>query len=374
MTTERREATARETGVRARVAGVGSAVPGAFGQKELWDEFFARHYSNNRLARMIFRRAGVENRHCVIDHREEDASEWSTGARMKRFAAEAVPLGREAVEAALADAGLRPADVGQLVVASCTGYLGPGLDILLAAELGMPTDVARVHIGHMGCYAALPALTTGSDAVLARGRTAVVVCLELTSLHLQPVTGDVASDREQMVSHALFGDAAAAFVLVPDDDGAPVDGDPAPGGFEVVGFANETDSASQPLMSWDITDLGFKMGLAASVPRAVGTHVRGLVEGILGEHGLGVEDVGAWAVHPGGPEILDVVAEKLELSEEQMAPSRGVLRDFGNCSSATVMLILERILAAGLPPGSPVVAMAFGPGLTASAVLLRAKG
>jgi predicted naringenin-chalcone synthase len=89
--------------------------------------------------------------------------------------------------------------------------------------------------------------------------------------------------------------------------------------------------------------------------------------------GLGLGDVGAWVIHPGGPEILDVVADKLGLSEEEVGPSRSVLHDFGNCSSATVLLILDRILSEGrLEGGEPVVMLGFGPGLTAYAALLRA--
>ena len=48
--------------------------------------------------------------------------------------------------------------------------------------------VQRLFVGHMGCYAALPGLGAVADFVVARGRPAVLLCLELTSLHVQPPT------------------------------------------------------------------------------------------------------------------------------------------------------------------------------------------
>ena len=117
---------------------------------------------------------------------------------------DSLPLGKEAVAAALDDAGLDPADVGLFAVVSCTGYATPGLDIRIAGDLGMGPDVQRLVVGHMGCYAALPGLGAVADFVVSHDRPAAVLCLELTSLHVQPPS----DDRGQLVTHALFGDAA----------------------------------------------------------------------------------------------------------------------------------------------------------------------
>ena len=114
------------------------------------------------------------------------------------------------------------------------------------------------------------------------------------------------------------------------------------------------------------------MGLSPRVPAAVRPHVAPLVEGMLARHGLDRTAVRAWAIHPGGPAIVDVVGEELGLPAEALEESRATLRDVGNCSSATVLLVLERILAARtLGPGDAVVALAFGPGLTLCGALLR---
>jgi predicted naringenin-chalcone synthase len=116
------------------------------------------------------------------------------------------------------------------------------------------------------------------------------------------------------------------------------------------------------------------MVLSPEVPDILGKHVAGVVGELLDRNGVHLDDVGGWAVHPGGRRILEVVAEKLELTADAMAPSFGVLRDFGNCSSATVLLVVERLFADGsIADDAPVVAMAFGPGLTLYTALLRRR-
>src|SRR5664279_4516295 len=195
----------RRLRVTASITGMAHAVPAAASQQRLWDDYFREHYAGNRVAARVFAASGIETRHGVIDPTVESLCDTGTGARMQRFLAEAIPLGKEAVSAALADAGLDAADVGLFGVVSCTGYTTPGLDILLARDLGMTPEVQRLHIGHMGCYAALPGLGAVSDFVTARGRLAVMLCLELTTLHVQPPTESArsgpptAEDLQQMV-------------------------------------------------------------------------------------------------------------------------------------------------------------------------------
>jgi len=346
------------------VTGAAQAYPATCEQTQLWDGFFSQHYAGSRLAKRIFSSAGVHTRHGVVNPLDEDISAWGTGARMERYAAEAMPLGKEAVGAALDRAGLDPREVGLFAVASCTGYTTPGIDIMLARDLGMSPDVQRLMVGHMGCYAAIPGLGAASDFVAARSRPAVLLCLELTSLHVQAPTDDM----DQVVAHALFSDAAAAVVVQP---GAPAG--LAVVGLEVVDVVARTDASTADHMTWDVTDLGFRMGLSPRVPDVLGEHVLSVVESLLARHRLRPADIVGWAVHPGGPRILDVVAERLALPADALDASRATLRRHGNCSSATVLLVLEE-LARTRPaaPGGYVVAMAFGPGLTLYAALLRA--
>lgn len=337
------------------VAGIGVAHPPSVPQSELWEGFFAGHYAGvtRGLARRIFEHSGVDSRHGVINPLVEDPSRWPTGLRMQRYLTEALPLGKDAMSAALGHAGIAASDVGMLVVCSCTGYVTPGLDILLARDMGLPPQARRVFVGHMGCYAALPGLGVASDYVALNGRPAVLLCVELPSLHVQPAT----ADPQQVVAHALFSDAAAALVLVPGGAGQAV-----------VEVASLTDTTTADHMTWHVTDLGFRLGLSSQVPDVLARYVGPLVSGLLERHELTVPAIKGWAIHPGGPRILDVVGEQLSLDSASMAASRTGLAEHGNCSSPTVLLILERLLRDGV--GQPTMLMAFGPGLTLYAALL----
>lgn len=341
----------------ATIAGIGMAHPPSATQDELWRGFFANHYAGVApgLAKRIFANSGVHRRHGVVNPLVEDPSQWTTAQRMQRYLIEALPLGKDALTSALDRAGVAASDVGLLVVCSCTGYATPGLDILLARDLAMPTDLQRVLIGHMGCYAAIPGLGVAADYVALHRRPAVLLCVELPSLHVQPSE----RDAQQVVAHALFSDAAAAAVLVPDGSGP-----------RVARLIARTDPTTTDQMTWHITDLGFRMGLSPEVPDALARSVGPAIDELLAASGLGTEDVAAWAVHPGGPRILDVVAQRLGLPAAAMEPSTAVLARHGNCSSATVLLVLDDLLQR---PGGlrvPSVAMAFGPGLTLYAALL----
>ncbi|MEV6600545.1 type III polyketide synthase [Actinoplanes sp. NPDC051346] len=345
---------------QAVIAGLGVALPPSTVQDELWDGYFAQHYAaggRRGLAQRIFANSGVRTRQAAVSPLLEDVSDWSTERRMRRYQVEAVPLGKEAVGRALTDAGVAADDLGLFAVCSCTGYATPGLDILLARDMGMSPTLQRLFVGHMGCYAALPGLGAAADFVAARGRPALLLCTELTSLHLQPP--DSRADIQQIVSHALFSDAAAAVVLTPG----------AISGYAVSDVTAITDTTTAGHMTWDVTDLGFRMGLSAQVPQVLSVHVRALVEDLLRRNGLAVGDVDGWAVHPGGPKILDVVQERLGLTDDDLAASRGVLAAYGNCSSPTVLLVLEELRRRREPPGH-VVMLAFGPGLTLYGVLL----
>ena len=342
------------------ITGAASACPPSRTQEELWDGFFAQHFGQSRWARRVFMATGVRRRHSVVDPTQEDVSGWTTGRRMERYVDESVPLATDAVARALAAADRKPADIGLLAVVSCTGYATPGVDQLVAAKLGFAPSLQRLVIGHMGCYGAVPGLGAVADFVTARRQPAVLACVELASLHVQPPTADM----EQVVAHALFSDAVSAVVMEPAAQGQA-------GGLALVDVAACTVADAASLMTWSVTDNGFRMTLDRHVPDVLAAYVGPAVDDLLARNQLGRGDVAAWAVHPGGPRILDVVADRLGLADDDLAASRHVLAEHGNCSSATLLLVLAELRRRALPSGAPVVAMAFGPGLTLYACLLR---
>lgn len=344
----------------ARIQALGTAMPDhyVFKQSEIVEAFFAGQPGWDPSFAEVFEKSGVDRRASVVDPAWYGARPRTTADRMRAFAPAARKLGAEAARRALERAGPgAAAEVSDLLAVSCTGYSGPGLDVHLADDLGLGGRVQRLAIGHMGCYAALPALRTAAALATASGRRALVTCVELSTLHTQPP-----KTREDAVYLALFGDGAAAALVGLDGDG-PV----------IAGSATVTVPGSEERMGWLVEDEGFRMWLSPRVPALVERAVGGLVDELLRPHGLTGADVDHWAVHPGGPEIVDRVQRRLRLGDAQLARSREALADGGNRSSATVLFILEQLLAGGeVEPGQWIVALAFGTGLTLEALLLRA--
>jgi predicted naringenin-chalcone synthase len=342
--------------------GIASAVPAPRSQDELWDGFFSDHFSQAHWAERIYRSAGVKRRHPSVDPTVDDVSAWTTAARLRRYLPEAMPLAKGAAARALAVSGVATTDIGLLAVVSCTGYATPGLDVALARDLGLANSTERALFGHMGCHAALPALGLASAFVSSRQRAALLLCVELPSLHIQAPS----SDLDQILAHALFSDAASAITVVP---GAR------PGGLSVIDVEARTDLSSADHITWEITDNGFRMGLSRHVPEVIEAHVGPTVDALLSRNGLGRTDMVAWAAHPGGLGVLDAVTRGLRLPIDALDVSRDVLEQYGNCSSATVLLVLEQLCRQQpVREGGHIVVLAFGPGLTLYAVLLRANG
>jgi alpha-pyrone synthase len=300
------------------------------------------------LDRMI-QRSGIERRFTVLSRDETyqaegsfyDASEApSTLDRMKVYA-------REAPELALAAIGKlgELGDITHMVVASCTGFTAPGLDQVIARRLGLAPTVERVVVGFMGCYAGVTALRTAGHIVRSQPDARVlVVSVELCTLHLQP------SDRlESLLAMGQFADGAAAALITAEGPG-----------LELGEGLSMTLEESHDLITWTIGDTGFAMELSGEVPGRIADGLGNPDVAKKVANGSSVEEIEAWAIHPGGKSIVDAVERGLNLAAEKVAASRGVLRDFGNMSSATVIFVLERLMPERPATG---IALAFGPGL-----------
>lgn len=297
----------------------------------------------------------------------------TTRPRNDRYVAEVPGLILDAARGALAaSGGLGTADVTHVVTASCTGFFAPGPDYVLVRDLGLPATTRRLHVGFMGCYAAFPALSAArSICVEDPDAVVLVVCVELCSLHLE-----ASDDPDVIVASSVFADGAAAAVVT---------GRPAPAGHLVLDLdtlRTTLTPVGEQDMAWTIGDHGFEMVLSRYVPSIISAHIRGALDPVLAEIGTSTAtahaEVPRWAVHPGGRSVLDKVQDALALDDTQMAPSRDVLREHGNMSSATILFILARMLrdAADSPaPGESqqVCAMAFGPGLTVESALLTLR-
>ena len=274
----------------------------------------------------------------------------STRDRMAQYEAHALPLALAAARDLALDAA-EAARVTHLIVASCTGFSAPGLDLQLAASLGLRPDIERTIVGFMGCSAAVPALRCARNAVLANPAARVlVVNIELCTLHMQET-----AELEPALSALLFADGCTAALVTADADGIALDD------FRAVVIPDSADH-----ITWHIGNGGFLMHLSGRVPGRIASVLRDEAArpddgGLL--RGAGTQSIRHWAVHAGGRSVLDAVEYGLSLGREALAHSRAVLHDYGNMSSATVMFVLRRMLDAG--GEGPGFAMAFGPGMVA---------
>lgn len=381
--------TARRHAVSVR--SIATALPPTVIEQERVRDLFAAQPGRAPLARRligsVFDASSIDRRHTVVaelggagagggagdpvfcDPATGRILTPSTGTRNAVYAREVPPLILRAAGDAIDEApGLDRSDITHVITVSCTGFFAPGPDHLLVRDLGLPATTRRLHIGFMGCYGAFPALRTAVSTCIAEPDAVVlIVCVELCSLHLRS-----SDDPDTIIASSVFADGAAAAV---------VSARPAPTGttvLEIDALESTLTDGGEEDMAWSIGDLGFEMVLSSAVPRILEAQIGGAVQTLLGPEPAAID---RWAVHPGGRSILDRVQRALGLSDDQMSPSRAVLRDAGNMSSATVLFILRRILhgeaddGTSTPPASPerVVATAFGPGLTVESALLTLR-
>ncbi len=356
------------------ILGIGTALPpfsiSQEGAVEFVQTFDPAAKNESRLLKALYRRTRVKKRGSVLleeadgsPHQSffEPAAEGSsrgptTEARMKRYAKEAHSLALEASRGVLDVSGLDSRQISHLITVSCTGFLSPGVDIELIKKLGLLPSTNRTHVGFMGCHGALNGLRIAKALVDAYSEARVLLCaVELCSLHFQ-----YGMDPEKVVANALFADGAAAVVVAPPSKETRE-------GWGIAASASNVFPDSEEAMTWKIGSHGFEMTLSSRVPDLIASHLPAWCESWLKENKLRVPDVRSWAIHPGGPRILDAVEKCLGLSEEMTRISREILADCGNMSSPTLLFILKQLILEKAP--RPCVALAFGPGLSVEAAL-----
>ena len=219
----------------------------------------------------------------------------------------------------------------------------------------------------MGCYASVPAaamaatLVSGEAAGGRKRARAALFFAELCSLHLKP---DASTD-DQVVVNSLFADGAIRF---------DVSSDPRPRSLELLSSAEVIVPGTEDDMTWRLQDSSFAMTLSREVPALIEAELSGFVARFLTGAGARLDQVHHFAIHPGGPRVIDSVLRSLGLPESAARHSRELLRSRGNMSSATLPHVWHAMLEdSSVRPGDLILSLAFGPGLTLVANLLRKR-
>jgi len=250
-----------------------------------------------------------------------------------------------------------------LIHVTCTGYVLPSGAQKVVAARGWGARTRVTHAYHMGCYAALSAVRIAAGFVANASRRVDIVHTELCSLHLDPTDHRL----EQLIVQSLFADGMIRYSLTAGDDGP---------GLRLIAACEMVLPDSADAMRWVASEGGMQMALARDVPELIAPVLRGIIGELYRRAGLGIDAVkrSVFAVHPGGPKIIDSVREVLELDATQVRASKNVLFDHGNMSSATLPHIWMRLLGdPQVPSGTLIPSLAFGPGLTICSALLEKR-
>ena len=351
-----------------KIVSIGTAVPKYAHKQEDIMRFMLDATNpdekNKKLLPILYKRSGIDTRYSVFPDFSLLRGSWhffgnnctapSLEQRMKLFNEEVVALSEKSIHDCLQNTNLQ--EITHLITVTCTGLSAPGLDILLAEKLNLPSHIIRTSVNFMGCYAALHALKIANAFCKADASAKVlIVCTELCTIHFQK-SGDV----DAILSSTLFADGSAACLVVGDEKAK---------GLSIQQFFSKIALAGQLDMAWQLSGNGFLMTLTNHVPKLIKEEIGGLLDCALKELNLSNKDVINWAIHPGGKNILEAVETSLALTSPDLAASYDVLRNYGNMSSATILFVLKQMMQNPTTKGN-IFTVAFGPGITIETAML----
>jgi alkylresorcinol/alkylpyrone synthase len=343
-----------------RLLALSTAVPPyALGQAEVAAR--ARHIfdavATPELDRLmpVFANAGIERRYSCVPI---DWYERPHGFRERNalYLEHALDLLERAARGALDKARLKPEAIDAVLCVSTTGIATPSLDALLMGRLGLRPDLRRLPVFGLGCGGGVIGLARAADlARVAPEARVLFLVVELCALSFRKND----ASKSNLVATALFGDGAAAAILSCRGEG------PAFGAAGEHTWPNSLD-----IMGWDVEDDGMKAIFSRDIPALIERHMREVAGAFLARHGLRFGDIEQFVCHPGGAKVVTALEHGFGLAPGALDLARGVLRDYGNMSAATVLFVLERVLAPG--GAGRMLLTALGPGFTAGFLLLDA--
>lgn len=314
------------------------------------------------VLRRMFGRVGVETRHTALPL-EAYGQLGGLGQRSRVFVEIGTDLADRAVRRVLDETQVEPDEIGLLSSTTVTGLAVPSIEARLMNRIPFREDTRRMPFFSLGCVGGAAGIARVADWLRAYPtEAAILVSVELCTLTLQYDDLSLAN----LVSTALFGDGAAAVLMVGDEHRL------AGRGPRVVASRSLFWPNTERAGGWDIVDSGFRIYLSRDIPRLSRDCMRKPLETFLAQHGVSLDEIGAWVTHPGGPKIMDGMEDGLDLPRGTLDPARRSLAAVGNLSSASVLFILDDHLRNIRPPqGTDGMLIALGPAFCAEMVLLR---
>jgi alkylresorcinol/alkylpyrone synthase len=307
----------------------------------------------------ILRNAKIESRHTVYGP-DLVIEDHSFGERNELYCRTCIDLGERCTLGALEQARLQPCDLATIISVSCTGHMIPAVDAHLIDRLKLSAAVRRLPITELGCAAGAMGLTRAWEQLqVYPDKHVLLLSVELPTLTFQPAD----HRREQLVASLIFADAAAAVVL------GPTGNKPSP---RLLGGRTFTIPDTIDEMGYRMDGDGLHIILSPRVPEFLRAQLGNEIDALLSDHGVARSEIRWCAMHPGGPKVIELAEQELGLTREQLAPSWTVLKQFGNASSAAVLLVLNEMMRnPTAQPGELGLIMAFGPGISGEILLAR---
>jgi len=353
-----------------------ASPPFRVAQAKAAEELKLRMAGRPAVARLIdaaAQNSGIESRYVVVPDGEPGttsrfypgepgAPQPDTRTRMREYERWSKELTADAARRVIQESGCDPGSIRRLITITCTGFFAPGIDYHLMNTLRLPPSTKRTQIGFMGCAAALVGFSSVLEALRGpesgEGAT-LLVAVELCSLHLQ-----TEPTRDNILANMIFADGCAAALFSRDPAYVPR--------LELLFTHSHLFPDSSTFMGWTIGNTGFEMMLSSELPRIIEEQAVPALEQLLRDRGIDRSSIRHWVLHPGGRAILDSLQKGLGLDDADMAPSRTVLKRFGNMSSASILFVMKELLdTRPIGRDEHVCAVAFGPGLTMEIALLK---
>ena len=347
-----------------RIAGTASAFPRNYYSQDVIREALKHKWAgkldNPQVLDRFHANVGVEGRHLALPiPAYHNLKTW--GDANNAWIDTAVELAKQALCRSLNNAGIGPEELSAIFFVSVTGIASPSIEARLINRMGLSRNIKRIPIFGLGCVAGAAGIARTADYIRAYpDQAAALVSVELCSLTWREDDLSAAN----LISTGLFGDGAAAVVLCGDER---VDYGP-----RVLATRSVFYPDTEDVMGWDISEKGFKIVLSRSVPEMVTLHLREDVVQFLADHDMKPDDIGSWIMHTGGPKVLEATQEALGVPKDALSASWESLREVGNLSSASVLLVLDKFMKQHrAEPGSFSILAAMGPGFCAELVLLQ---
>ena len=349
------------------IKAIGVATPPFVLSQEACDTIMAEYFREELSARsrevlhQVLQHRSIRTRHMAVKDLDElfTVKNENPDRRVARFTEWSIRLSAEALEQALAKAGLSAGDITVLIVNTCTGYLCPGIATYLIEKMGMKRTIPVYDLVGSGCGGAIPNIQL-ADRIVRSDPAEIVACV---SVEISTATFEMDNDVGLLVSNAIFADGAAAAIICSASRGLSLETTASgyyPESREAVRFVHRKGRLHNQL--------------DAQLPKEIRKTVPPFIRSLLAQRDLVPESVRHWALHPGGDRIIGAIQEELKLTEEDLTHTRDILARYGNMSSPTVLFVLDALMNQGLDNDAWCMMVAYGAGMSIHGYLMRNSG